>query len=164
MTDYQTLKQILEYNPQTGIFRWVISPSRVVAKGSIAGSVNSRGYLQLQFLGKKYTLHKLAWWFSHGEFTKSRIDHINGDKTDNRICNLRLCNNSENMLNTGLQSNNQSGVKGVCWDKQHKTWCAYAFKNRKKIHLGRFENFDDAVKARKEYIKHNYSVSFYREK
>lgn len=163
MDDYKIINQFLEYDPEKGIFTWIVSPSKIVSKGSVAGTVSNRGYVQLQLRGKKYTLHKMAWLFMYGSFPESRIDHINGDKTDNRICNLRLCTNSENMLNTGLQSNNTSGVKGVSWDKHHNKWIAYAFKKRKKIHLGRFEFFEDAVNARKSYVGDNYNPSFYRE-
>lgn len=80
------------------------------------------------------------------------IDHIHGEATrnDNRKHNLRLTTKSQNMMNVGLRSRNKSGVTGVIWHKRRKKWRAFITINQKLIELGFFNNFEDAVKARKE--------------
>lgn len=78
------------------------------------------------------------------------VDHINGNKLDNRKCNLRICSQQQNTMNTCMHSNNTSGYKGVTWDKNRNKWIAQITVNYKNIHLGRYENIEDAIKARKE--------------
>lgn len=79
-----------------------------------------------------------------------QVDHINHNKFDNRKNNLRKCNNSKNQMNKGISKNNTSGVTGVCWNKQKNKWRARINVNKKDINLGFFDNFDDAVAARKQ--------------
>ena len=79
-----------------------------------------------------------------------RIDHKNHDKMNNRKSNLRRANNSENAMNSELSSANTSGVTGVYHDKKRNKWIASIMFNYKNIHLGRFDKFEDAVKARKD--------------
>lgn len=78
------------------------------------------------------------------------VDHINHVTGDNRMQNLRICTVSENQYNRIMQRNNTSGSIGVCWDKRYQKWRAYISKNKKRIELGHFDNFDDAVKARRD--------------
>lgn len=78
------------------------------------------------------------------------VDHKNHDKSDNRRYNLRITTRSQNNMNKGLQRNNTSGITGVCWDNYYQKWIAQIKVNNKSIRLGGFENFDDAVKTRKE--------------
>lgn len=78
------------------------------------------------------------------------IDHINGDKTNNRKINLRTGTQGQNNINKGIKKNNKSGAVGVCWIKRTNKWQAYIGFNGKRIHLGYFDNFDNAIKARKE--------------
>ena len=91
-------------------------------------------------------MHRIIMNVKNNEY----IDHINGNKLDNRKQNLRICTNQENNFNKGLYSHNTSGVSGVSWDKSRNKWEASIKINRKKIHLGRFENFNEAVNKRKE--------------
>jgi hypothetical protein len=77
------------------------------------------------------------------------VDHINGDKLDNRKSNLRLCTHAENGRNLKVKTTNKTGVAGVSWDKARNKWAARIKLNYKGIYLGRFDRFDDAVKARK---------------
>lgn len=76
------------------------------------------------------------------------VDHINRDIFDNRIKNLRVCTKQENTMNCGISKNNKSGVTGVCWQKDKNKWKAYITNNRKQIHLGYYDDFESAVKAR----------------
>jgi len=80
------------------------------------------------------------------------IDHINGNKLDNRRRNLRICTTSQNAMNRTIQSNNTSGHKGVSWCKTHKIWKCYIRKQNKTIHLGHYKNIED---AKKTYVKAN---------
>lgn len=80
---------------------------------------------------------------------KRYVDHLNHNINDNRKTNLRICTPSQNNMNRSFSSNNKSGVIGVCWDKAHSKWSAQIGLNKKTIHLGLFENFEDAVKSRK---------------
>lgn len=81
------------------------------------------------------------------------IDHINRDRTDNRLENLRSVSSTENGMNKGIRSDNTSGKVGVHWDKTRLKWCAMIGYNHKRINLGSFNNFEDAVKAREEAEK-----------
>ena len=78
------------------------------------------------------------------------IDHVNGDPSDNRLCNLREATKSQNMMNIGKIKSNTSGVRGVGWSKASQKWRAYIRVNKKDIHLGLFESIEDAKKARVE--------------
>jgi len=87
---------------------------------------------------------------------KMEVDHINGNKSDNRRCNLRLCTHSENQCNSGCQSNNTSGYKGVSWDKHNNKWRAKICINNKQIHLGLFTDKEEAAQEyNKASLKHH---------
>jgi len=90
-----------------------------------------------------YRLHRLIMLASHGEY----VDHINGDGLDNRKANLRLCTNAENCRNTKLSRNSTSGYKGVARHPNTTKWRAYIVRDNKQIHLGLYENKDDAARA-----------------
>lgn len=104
---------------------------------------NDQGYMLAYTKDKTLRMHKL---FIEGKY----IDHINGDTFDNRKNNLRIATKSQNGMNRNLQSNNTSGVAGVYWNKQINKWIAYIMVNREYIYLGSFNEFEDAVKVRKE--------------
>lgn len=78
------------------------------------------------------------------------VDHINHDRLDNRKCNLRICTYQQNNMNLSLRNDNSSGYAGICWYKSRNKWVTKIIVNGKSIHLGYFENKEDAIKARKE--------------
>lgn len=82
--------------------------------GRVVGTVTKAGYVVLEADGKQYLAHRIAWLFIAGEFPSESIDHVNGDKTDNRPCNLRLATISENNHNSKAHADNLLGIKGVC--------------------------------------------------
>lgn len=149
LTQYQ-LKEILRYDPKTGLFVWLINPSPKVKIGDMAGSVTAHGYVQVGINGFKYTAHRLAWLYVYGKFPPHQTDHVNHTKTDNRIENLRAVTNQENQQNKLLQANNTSGKVGVGWHKGTKRWRAYIKIGQKTISLGYYLEFKAAVKSRLE--------------
>lgn len=108
------LRELLDYSPETGLFFWRRSNSSVSTVGSIAGrSVNSDGYKQIVINKRFYKAHRLAWFYARGDWP-DQIDHINGDRTDNRLENLRNVSSQQNAQNQRKpHSNNKSGFLGV---------------------------------------------------
>ena len=142
------LRSILHYDPDTGIFTRKVSTSNNVKAGDVAGSP-SGGYLQIMVQSRDYKAHRLAWLHFHGVWPKYQIDHINRNKTDNRIANLREVTNKQNQQNRSKSSTNTSGHPGVSWNKQNAKWQAYITHNQKNLHLGYFTDIEEALSARK---------------
>lgn len=94
--------------------------------------------------------HVLAWFYIHGEWPDRQIDHRDTNKRNNCIANLRLATNSQNHANKGLQRNNTSGFKGVCWDVSCRKWRATIKVNGKKKYVGVFDDLEMAGAARKD--------------
>jgi len=147
MITQKRLKELLHYDPATGIFTWLVSRTRV-RKGDRAGSLQSSGYRCIGIDGKLYQESRIAFLYMEGYFPENDVDHINRKKDDNRWCNLRHVSRRCNMRNTGLQKNNKSGVKGVCWHRNKGKWAVQIKVNGKMIHLGCYESFDLAVRSR----------------
>jgi hypothetical protein len=145
----QEVKDVLRYNPDTGDFTWRVSRRGTARAGSVAGSINDRGYWRVMYCGKSHYAHRLAWLYMHGEFPPGEIDHINHIKDDNRLSNLRLATSKDNNRNRGLSSSNTSGFTGVVWHKRNCKWRAQMKRNCKSITLGEFDNIEDAVAARR---------------
>jgi len=151
------LKKTLKYDPESGLFTWLTSTSNRVKVGQSAGTKHSMGYRSIKVDGRIYLAHRLAWFYVYGAWPKE-IDHIDHNKTNNKIKNLRDTCHTDNMRNQKLRSTNNSGVMGVTWDKDRGKWqCRIRF-NNKTIHIGRFYNIQDAIdarcKAEKEYFYH----------
>jgi len=142
------LKELVSYDSETGVFKRLKQTSPRIKVGQSAGWKDAYGYLNICLRGKKWKAHRLAWLYVYGEFPKKEIDHINGIKNDNRICNLRDVDRLTNELNKGIQSNNTSGYKGVSFQKQSGKWEAYVCSQRKKKSLGVFTTAELAAQAR----------------
>lgn len=123
MLTQQRLKDVLVYHAETGVFTWRFGRPKAAA-GSVAGSVNWKGYWIICIDGKQYRAHRLAWLYVHGEMPEHTIDHVNQNKLDNRIENLRMVTNAENHRNMGIQSNNKSGYRGVSYAKERNKFTA----------------------------------------
>lgn len=147
MVTQSRLKELLDYDPGTGVFTWRVSRGNAKS-GSVAGSKNGQGYLQIMVDGKRYKSHRLAWLYVHGKFPPEHIDHINRARADNRIANLRLATSSENPQNQRKRRNNTSGVVGVHWHKKLGKWQAYIMSNGRGIHLGYYGTIEEAAAAR----------------
>lgn len=144
------LKELLHYNPETGMFTWRNSMcNNTIKAGSIAGYFPPGDYVAIKLDGAKYSGHALAWLYVKGKFPNSLLDHKNRIRNDNRFCNIRLATFSRNARNTKLSRRNKSGVKGVGWDYWHEKWYASIYVGKLK-HLGYFKYKKDAVVARLE--------------
>lgn len=154
------LKELFSYNHTTGIFIRKISCNRV-PKGNVTGSDAASGHLTMAVDGISYLCHRIAWKYVYGSDPEGCIDHINGDGSDNRICNLRIANKSQNACNSKLRSDNASGFKGVHFDKKNNMWMATIEMNGKSTYLGRSKNIDAAnimaTEARKTLHKEFYN-------
>ena len=146
------LKEFFDYNPDTGIFTWMKSNNNAIKVGQKAGTKTSRGYIQIRFKDHAYFAHRLAYYMYHGaDPLENLVDHKHDPKSNNKIDNLRLANDSQNQMHRiNLASNNTSGATGVDWVKISKKWRASIRVNKVYKHLGLFTNKEDAIKAREE--------------
>lgn len=141
-------RDLILCNFDTGDIFWVNPPSNRVKIFSKAISTTSCGYMDIGINGSRFLSHRVIWAMRHNGLSASlQIDHINCIRTDNRISNLRLATNSQNMMNTKLRSTNSSGYKGVWFDKTNSTWVGEVWVNKKKHRVGRFSSPQDAAMA-----------------
>lgn len=145
MTTLADILAVFSYCPETGELRWAVD-YRVGRTGEIAGSIDANGYRRVQYKCRTYKVHRLAWLFVHGEWPAHDIDHINGNRADNRIANLRLASKAQNAQNY-LRRETSSGFQGVCWNKRHKKWRAHIRANRCQHYLGSFDTPEAAHSA-----------------
>lgn len=130
------LKQILNYNADTGIFiRKVISTRNKI--GDIAGGINSNKYIEIRVKGKKYKAHRLAWLYEFGEWPRGQIDHIDGDRSNNRIINLRTVNPRGNSQNREIHRNGH--LVGTNWAAHANKWMARIKIDGKTKYLGYYD-------------------------
>ena len=154
-------KDLLDYDPNTGVFTWKIKTSSKAMPGYVAGWFDKDGYRCVTVLGKKLKAHRLAWWWVHGVWPEKGylVDHINRDKSDNRISNLRIATPSQSAMNRGAQSNNKSGHKGVL--KVKKYWHAQIMVAGESIGLGYYKNINDAIAAYEKAAKQLHGEFYY---
>lgn len=139
---------LLDYAPDTGVFRWKVSRGGKAKHGTIAGSFDSKGYSQIKINGSLYLAHRIAWLYVNGEWPEKHIDHIDRNPKNNAIENLRLCTHAQNHQNTGVRRDNSSGITGVSFLKASGKWLAYINVDGKRIRLGLFNTADEAAIAR----------------
>lgn len=139
------LKELLHYDPQTGIFTWKVARGSKAA-GSLAGTDN-RGYLVTRLFRVGYANHRLAWLYMYGKFPELDIDHINRVKHDNRIVNLREATASQNQQNTTAHRDSTTGVKGVSWSKRSRRYRAAISVGGKRTIIGYYGSISEAAIA-----------------
>lgn len=137
------LRSVLSYDPATGEFRW----KKTWHNNKKAGTICFYGYVIIKLDDVKYRAHRLAWAMHYGEFPTQYVDHINGNRSDNRIENLRLVTFNQHSANKSIQSNNKLGVKGVSYCPQRNKYCAYIKANGKQKNLGRYDTVEEAKAA-----------------
>ena len=149
MLTQSELKELLSYDPATGVFVWRVA-RRGVKAGDEAGRNSGIGYRQITINGRYYLTHRLAWLYVHGVWPAEEVDHINGKRDDNRIENLRAVNRKQNGENQALQNKNQSGHRGVYWHKACGKWQASVRHHGKSYYLGLFDILEEAAAAAKQ--------------
>lgn len=145
-------EDMLSYDPATGVVSWnyEYTPHGKPIKG-LPGCVNNSGYIRIGLNNKDVLAHRIAYRVMTGQEVPDGmdIDHINGDRTDNRWTNMRVVSRSQNNMNAKIRADNRSGVKGVTFDKRRGKWSAEIRVNNRKIFLGRFDTIDEAAEKRK---------------
>lgn len=142
----ERLREVLGYDPETGVFTRRIARSWAARAGVVAGCVDGHGYTSIKIDGRIYGAHRLAWFWVHGVWPAKKIDHINGDRADNRICNLRDVPTSTNCQNQRrAQSHNKTGFLGVSPDRGR--FRAAIWLDGKNLHLGMFDTPEQAHDA-----------------
>ena len=141
-------KEALKYDPETGIFTWIKPQSRRVKPGDVAGCERN-GYIGINVNGERVQAHRLAIAFIDGSLSGDiEIDHEDMIRSNNAYKNLRKGNRFDNMHNLGIRVNNKTGYRGIHFHKGK--FDASITVNRKKLHIGRHDTFEAALKARKE--------------
>ena len=158
----ETLNEILICDSEAGTLLWRERPLRLcfdqriwkawntkhAGKPALTISGASGGYLQGCIFRKRFMAHRVVWALHYNEWPVDQLDHINGVRTDNRICNLRLATPLMNSRNRAKNLNNSSGAIGVHWNKRVGKWSAMIGNNNKLKHIGYFDNKGDATSAR----------------
>jgi len=161
MIQQREVRELLFYDPETGIFTWrergrgwfksdgAHKSWNSRDAGKIAGSVhvNSKGFqlIVIRLIGRLYSAHRLAWLYMTDEPLPDEIDHINRDATDNRWYNLRASSRKQNSKNKSKYRTNTSGVSGVHWHKKTNKWMARCKVGGRRYHLGYFNDIEDAA-------------------
>lgn len=130
-------RELLDYDAETGVFRWKTAFGKA-RPGAVAGGVNNFGYWSVGIDRKRYLAHRLAWLIVHNEWPCKFVDHINGDKLDNRICNLRQADRVQNAANMSRHKITMSGLKGVTACSRTDRWLARIGVSGKQKFLGRY--------------------------
>ena len=146
------LKQLLEYDEATGIFRWLV-PWRNVPVGAVAGAVAKNGYVVICVEGVRRYAHRLAWLYVHGVWPSMVIDHRNRAKTDNAISNLRDIPTSHNVRRAASWSHNTSGLRGISWCRRRRAWRTYFTADGRHVHVGYFSDKSAAKVALGEAMR-----------
>lgn len=143
------LRSMLHYDPLIGAFTWLVKPNSRVEKGARAGSAHSKGYRHIKLNRRLYLEHVLAVLYVHGEMHVGEIDHINGDKSDNRIANLRRVDKSINLQNQRkAHKGSASGLLGA--HRHGRNWRAVLKIRGERVNIG---TFPTAREAHAAYIK-----------
>jgi hypothetical protein len=154
MLTREYVESILDYNSDTGVFTWRRRPDaplwwNVRYAGQIAGGRDAHGYLTLRIADRAYKAHRVAWCCVTGSMppADAEIDHVNGDRKDNRAANLRLADDQQNAANARIRKDNKSGFKGVSWHRRLRKWQAQINDGGKRRSLGYFDNPEAAKRA-----------------
>lgn len=147
--DTARLREVLNYDPETGIFTNRRHGKGLPKAGKVAGCLDkSTGYIRIRIDGALHHAHRLAWQYVHGSLPPHDVDHRNRIRSDNRLDNLREADDTQNARNSGMPSTNTSGIKGVSWRADRQKWRATIKLGGKQLFLGHFDAIADAAEAR----------------
>ncbi len=155
---YEEAHALFVYDPDTGLLTNRVSRRYgQIEAGTEAGSLDvQRGYRTVHAVGKLRKTHRVVWLMAHGAWPDGQIDHINGIKDDNRLCNLRDVVQSLNQRNVTSRADNTSKVAGVNWFRAN--WVARITTDERRMFLGAFDDWFEAVCARKSAeVEHGYT-------
>ena len=142
------LREVLNYDPETGIFTWKVRLCLSTHVGDVAGCKNAQGYYRIGIDGTSLRAHRAAIAYVEGKPPVAQVDHINGNRLDNRYCNLRHATQPENCQNRGVSGNNTSGYTGVYFEKDNGRWRArISLNGARLLHLGTFDTPEEASAA-----------------
>lgn len=140
----EKLKRTLSYDPETGVFKWLVSHKYNIPAGSEAGGWTDKGYRFIKINSRAYLSHRLAIFYMTGRWPVLDLDHINGIRYDNRFANLREVMRSEGHLNRKKYVTNTSGIKGVHWHVGSQRWRVRIGKHGRRHSLGCFKTLEEA--------------------
>lgn len=146
------LKEVLAYDPVTGVFTWKVALGKRRKAGEVAGTMHNAGYRTIRIDGVSHYSHRLAWLFEHGD-APPLLDHRNRNKGASGINNLRPATPTQNAYNRKVRKDNSSGIKGVSWFKPAGKWRAVIRVGGKNKHLGLFDDVEAAKSAYDEAAK-----------
>lgn len=152
MLTVESLREIFTHDPVSGFLYWKVSTgarSKVGGRAGMVKLVGKQRYLTVGVLGAKPVIHKIIWALHYGQFPTGEIDHINGNREDNSIGNLRDVSRSENNRNARPRIDNKSGIRGVCWNNKKQRWIVQIGLDRKVHQVGGYMDFFDACCSRK---------------
>jgi len=149
MPPYEELSRHLKYDPLTGVGTWLTFRASNAQKGALAGSLKPNGYIYINYKSKHYRAHRLFWFLQTGHDPgELTIDHIDGNKSNNKFLNLRLATQSQQICNITKRCDNLSGHRGVFFIKRSQKYRAYIKIDKKQLCLGYYKTFEEAVAAR----------------
>jgi hypothetical protein len=156
---YEEVNALFVYDSDTGVLtNRVRRQYGRLQVGAESGSIAKRGYRVVRVFGELYPAHRLCWLIAHKEWPSGEIDHINGVRDDNRLCNLRDVTQSTNQRNAKRRTDNISGVVGLSFHKVTQKWQARIWTDAGRVHLGIYGDWFEAVCARKSAeVKHGYT-------
>lgn len=144
----ETARKLLSYDVTTGILTWKIDRKGGARAGQIAGHKTKEGYINVCVERVLYAAHQVIWLIVYGEWPEGILDHRDGDKSNNRIENLRQATHAENSRNQNLSRRSTSGVRGVVWNKAVRKWQAQIQIDGRTRYLGVFSEKSKAAEAR----------------
>lgn len=165
------IREWISYNPKTGDFRWIKSRGKVKA-GSVAGTMHQNGYIRIKFNGVFLFAHRLAWFYTYGVFPSGVIDHMDGNKTNNKIQNLRDVSHAENNQNRafsahwlgGYVSSSKNQCKSRNISKQDEYYKVSVCLNKSTLRFGYWKTLEEALAVRDEMLEHGWSYEYFEQK
>ena len=150
MLTFERANELFKYEPETGmLIRKVTTGNNRFHAGTVAGCASPEGYLRVRIDKALYRVHRVCYLLAYGSLADDmQVDHINHDRADNRLANLRLVTNTQNGRNTKLPVTNTTGVIGVSYNKKYDKYYAHIHIKGKNIYLGQYDTLEEAAAAR----------------